>query len=112
MPPVFLFSVSMQTLAAVLHGAILIHQGGRSFHIGMFLLFNALNPLLKSTTTYGCIQLPETDFFLVPLYVAPSSSSSCSGRLPGHGSMVTATPMPLRPTGMVVTPVHSFLSGQ
>lgn len=39
-------------------------------------------------------------------------SSSGSGRLPGQGSMVTATPMPLRPTGMSVMRVHSFLSGQ
>lgn len=43
---------------------------------------------------------------------APFSSPSCSGRLPGQGSIVTATPMPLRPTGMSVTLVHSFLSGQ
>ena len=52
----------------------------------------------------------EPYFFMS--YVAVSSSSSGSGRLPGHGSMVTAMPMPLRPIGMLVTHVHSFLSGQ
>lgn len=81
------------------------------FCIGMF-FFNALNPLLRSSTTSNCIQhfrLQKTSF---SSYVAPSSSSSSSGRLPGQGSMVTATPMPLRPTVMLVTQVHSFLSGQ
>lgn len=45
-------------------------------------------------------------------HISSSTSSSSSGRIPGHGSMVTATPIPLRPMGISVTSVHTLLAGQ